>query len=729
MKFKNVLLALLLIAFIILPGSLISDEGMWLLDGINKLPLSEMKKNGLELTPEQIYNSDGQSIKDAIVLLGGGTASFVSASGLILTNHHVAYGAIVSVSSVMEDRLKHGFLAQNYEEELPIENMTAQVLVSMKEITSEVLAAVNHDKIGVNDSMTSQDRQKTINAKLREIEKREKGDTEYECRATDVFNGVKYYVFTFEIMKDVRLVYAPPNSIGNYGGEIDNWMWPRHTGDFSFMRTYVSPEGKSVKFAKENVPYKPKHFLPISTKGFEEGSYMMIMGFPGRTFRYRTSYDIDIAYNEALPMTIDLFKTRIDIIQNLTKNERAKELKYANRLRGIENSYKNSLGVVEGMRKINLLQKKRSEEEEFLMYVNSKPDLQIKYGTVLLEMKRLIDELSAYNKKRIVLSNIQSSCDMLRLAQRFMTYAKNPPKDSTGKPIERTEADYSAVKPLITSAFKNVDLAIDKELLTAMLIKAANLPANQQIEAVVKIVGNKTGEKRDKAIRCFVDDLYSDSDLLSQEKAEKFLTKSDKKILDDEFVEFATALDKDDAVVKEKYARYEAEMALMRTQLMEAWIAWKGESLYPDANRTIRFTYGTVKPFKPRDAVYYDYVTTLGGVVEKETGADPFEVPVKLKELWEKKDFSIYADKRLGDIPVAFLANLDITGGNSGSPVINGRGELAGCAFDGNWESVVGDYYFQEPLNRTISVDSRYILFILDKYSDSQNILYEMVIR
>lgn len=267
MKIKNYLLVILLTSLIIFPNSLKSDEGMWMLDKIDKLSLDKMKKYGLELSPSQIYNPNAPSLKDAIVLLGGGTASFVSPKGLILTNHHVAYGAIVSVSSVMEDRLKDGFSAKSYDEEIPIENMTAQVLVNMQEITSEVLNALT-------DGMTSQERQKVINAKLREIEKREKGNTEYECRATDVFNGVKYYLFTFEVMRDVRLVYAPPNSVGNYGGEIDNWMWPRHTGDFSFMRAYVSPEGKSTKFAKENVPYVPKHFLPISTKGFEEGSYM-----------------------------------------------------------------------------------------------------------------------------------------------------------------------------------------------------------------------------------------------------------------------------------------------------------------------------------------------------------------------------------------------------------------------------------------------------------------------
>jgi hypothetical protein len=722
MKTKVFLISLVLVALFIFPAWSVLDEGMWMLDKINKLPLDQMKKHGLELTPEQIYNPNGPSLKDAIILLGGGTASFVSPTGLILTNHHVAYGAIVNLSSTNEDRLKNGFLAKNHEEELQAEGMSAQVLVSMKEITAEVLG-------GIKDDMLPQDRQKAINAKLREIEKREKGDTDFTCNASDILYGMKYYLYTFQTLKDIRLVYCPPNAIGNFGGEIDNWMWPRQTGDFSIMRAYVAPDGKSAKYAKENVPYKPKHFLPISSKGFEEGSFMMIMGYPGRTFRYRTSYDIELAYNETLPLTVDLFKTRIDITNNFTKNDRAKELKYANKIRGVENSYKNYLGVLAGMKKSNLLQLKRNEEEEFLRFTMSNPELNMKYGTILVEMKRLIDELSQYNKKRMIITNLQMSCEMLRVAQRFMNFASNPSKDSTGKPIARTESDYAPIQTLLANTYKNLEVDIDREVLTQILMKAADLPANQRIEAVDKIFGSKTGEKREKAIREFVNDLYSDSQLMKPEKAEKLLKEDDSDILDDEFVAFAKELDKEDAVIKGKYAKYDAEMSLMRTKLMEGLIAWKGDDLYPDANRSIRFTYGTVKPYKPRDAVSYDYVTSLSGVIEKQSAEEPFNVPEKLKVLWEKKDFGNYVDKHLNDVPVAFLANLDITGGNSGSAIINGKGELAGCAFDGNFEAVVGDYYFQEPLNRTISVDARYVLFILDKFSNAKNILNEMVIK
>lgn len=721
MKSKFYLSILIFALFIATTANAVLDEGMWMLDAINKLPLNEMKKNGLELTPEQIYNPNGTSLKDAVVSLGGGSASFVSPNGLILTNHHVAYGAIVSVSSVMEDRLKDGFLANKYEEEIQIDNMTAQVLVSMKDITDEVLAEVKGD-------MTAADRQKAINAKLREIEKREKGNTDFECRATDVYAGVKYYLFTFEIIKDIRLVYAPPNSIGNYGGEVDNWIWPRHTGDFSFLRAYVSPEGKSVKFSKDNVPYKPKHFFPISTKGFDDGSYQMIMGFPGRTFRYRTAADVKVAYEEALPTTVDLFKTRIEIINKWGKKDRAIELKYANRVRSLENTYKNALGVLEGMKRIKLIQMKEAEEADFLKFINSNPELKSKYGNTLSEIDKLINDLLQYNKKRMMLMNLQTT-DLYRLAQRLMSFTAVPNKDSLGKKIPRTDADRAPVKTFFDAVYKNYVPEVDKELFTALLIKAAALPPEQSLEVVQKIVKGKTGEKRNYAIRKFVDDLYCDTDLRTKEKAEKLLKEDDDDIRDDEFVEFAIALDKDDAVVKERYAKYETQVGLLRTKLMEAVLQWKGEKLYPDANRTIRFTYGTVKPLRPRDAVNLDYVTTLSGVMEKETGSEPFEVPAKLRQLWEKKDFGIYTDKKSGDVPVAFISNLDITGGNSGSPILNGRGELTGCAFDGNWEGVVGDYHFEDAMNRTISVDSRYILFILDKFSGAQNLLNEMQIK
>ncbi len=710
---KNLMLLLLcaLALFLTFAGRTM-DEGMWLLDTIGKLPVSEMKKHGLELTPEQIYSANGPSLKDAIVLLGGGTSSFVSAEGLMVTNHHVAFGGIQSLSSVKEDYLKDGFWAKSREEELPT-NYTAQIVTEIKDVTPEVLSAVN-------DSMSAEKRAAAIRDKSREIEAAAKGSSDLTCRVSDMYNGVSYYLFTFQALTDVRLVYAPPSAIGNYGGEVDNWIWPRHTGDFSIMRAYVGPDGKPAKYSRENIPYKPKVFLPVSAAGYEEGSFAMILGFPGRTFRYREASSVELSRDESLPLTVDLYKTRMDIIDNAAKADRAVAIKYASKVRGVANTYKNYLGTLEGMRRADLLDLKKEDEEKFTAYVNSSPELSKKYGTLLSDMAKANAELKTFNQKSIYLNNLTGCADMIRLANRFRAYAQGP----------QTEVGQAAVREAVSTTFKNFDLNVEKALLTALILKNAALPASQQVAAVQEIYGNKTGAEREEEVKEFVDDLYDETSLSTSEGCDELLTKGGEKIVKDDYLKFVAKIDAEQAPITVKTSSYNATIAALRAKYVQARLGWKkGELVYPDANRTIRFTYGQVKPFSPRDAVEDNYFTTLTGVMEKETGEDPFIVPAKLKHLWQKKDFGRYADPKTGDIPVAFIADLDITGGNSGSPVINGRGEMIGCAFDGNWEAVVGDYYFQPELNRTIAIDARYMLFVLDKYSNAQNILKEMVIR
>ncbi len=721
MKKIIVLLCILSPLCLLLTGWKAPDEGMWLLNALDKLPLGEMKKHGLELSLDQIYTPHGTSLKDAIVLLGGGTCTFVSNDGLILTNHHVAYEGIQTVTSVQEDYLKDGFYAKTKEEEISLPVYTARIVVSMKDVTNDILSAVN-------DSMSADARAKAIQAKSREVEKTEKGTTDYECRVSELFNGVKYILYTYEALRDVRLVYAPPSAIGNYGGEVDNWYWPRHTGDFAFMRAYVGPDGKPAKYSKENVPYHPKTFLPISMKGYEEGSFAMIMGFPGRTFRYRTSPEIQLAKDETLPLTINVYKQRMDIMEAAGKKDRAVEIKFANRWRGLANGYKNYQGTLEGMRRSDLLKLRQDEESKFRQFLSSKPELNAKYGTVLSDISKTYDDLKSFNQQQIVMGQFFSGIDVLRTAAQFKEYANSFIKDSTGA-VRAPEKNTNDLKEFIGTVFKIVDVSVDKEIMTVLIQKAAELPVNQEIEAIRNIVGNKTGEDRDRAVKKFVDELYSDTKLTTPDGCNKLMMKSADDIRDDKFVKFAIDLDKTNIPLQARTAKFNAQIGLQRRTLMEAMMAWMGPDIYPDANRTLRFTFGQVKSYNPRDAVHYNYESTLGGVMEKETGEDPFIVPPKLRELWEKKDFGPYADKSLGDVPVAFLADLDITGGNSGSAVINGKGEVIGLAFDGNWESVVGDYVFQEPLNRTISVDARYVLFVLDKFSNAQNILNELKIQ
>jgi hypothetical protein len=697
------------------------DEGMWLLDSIQKLPFVEMKKHGLDLTPEQLYSSTGPSLKDAIVRLGGGTSSFVSAEGLLVTNHHVAFGGIQALSSVQDDYLKNGFWAKTKAEELST-SYSAQMVVGMKDVTTDILSVLS-------DTMSAETRASAIQSKSAELEKAAKGTSEFTCRVSELYSGLKFYLFTYQVFSDIRLVYAPPSAIGNYGGEIDNWMWPRHTGDFSLMRVYVAPDGKSARYSKDNVPYKPKVFLPISSQGYAEGSFAMIIGFPGRTFRYREAAAVQIARDESLPLTVDLYKTRIDIIEAAGKKDRAIEIKYASRVRGLANTYKNFLGTLEGMKRAELLAKKRNEELKFSSYLAASAELSRKYGSLLGEMEKASVELRTFNRKSILLANLNAGIDLLRLSGRLKTYA-GLYRDSAGVSLTPTARERDAAREFIGSVFKNFDVTVDRQTLYALILKGADMPVDQQLPAFREITGPRTGAEREKRVREFVEDLYDETVLTTPAGCEKLLAKGAEAIGEDAFLLFAAKIDAEQTPITGKTLKFTTKIASLRARFIEAWLGWKkGELVYPDANSTIRYTYGTVKPYSPRDGVDYRFYTTLTGVMEKAQSEEPFIVPAKLKELWMKKDYGRYADPKTGDVHVAFLANLDITGGNSGSPIINGKGELIGCAFDGNWEAVVGDYYFQDQYNRTISVDARYILFVLDKYSGAENILKELLIK
>jgi hypothetical protein len=713
---------LVLCTLIVFSSTTWPDEGMWLLDSVNKLPLAEMKRTGLELTPEQIYSTTGPSLKDAVMQLGGGTASFVSPDGLIITNHHVAFGSIQKLSSLENDYLKNGFVAKTRGEELAT-STTADVIQAMRDVTEEILSATTA-------SMTPDERTRTVQAKIKELEDAVPDVPGHTSRIVEMYSGVKYYLFSSQRLTDIRLVYAPPSAIGNFGGEVDNWIWPRHTGDFSLMRAYAGPDGKPAKYSKDNIPFKPKKFLPISTQGYGEGSFAMIMGFPGRTFRYREASNVEFVRDETLPVTIDLYKTRIDIITDASKNDRSLSIKYASTLRGVANTYKKYLGMMEGIRRSNVVAVKQAEEAKFTDYLASNADLSNKYGSLLTDLQKASDELRKVERKNLLLTNLTAGVNMLRIANRFATFVDTPVKDSLGNMIEPTERERAPVMELVNSTLKDTDPRIDKKMCVALLMKSANMIPEDQLEIVKEIAGFRAANEKGERIQEFVDDLYSESDLVTPAGCEELLMKSSRKINKDSFVQFARKVAADQRPLQAKVQGINTTLSGLRERLVRAWMEWKKTELtYPDANRTLRLTYGQVMPISPRDAVNYSFETTLAGVIEKESTNDPFIVPAKLKDLWKNRDFGKYVDKKSNDVPVAFLTDNDITGGNSGSPVINGKGELIGCAFDGNWDGIIGDYYYQHEYNRTISVDARYVLFILDKFSGAQHLLSEMVIR
>lgn len=714
--------ALIVCCAIIVTAPVSADEGMWLLDCLKDLPVAQMKQYGLQLAPEQIYNPNGPSLKDAIILLTSGTASFISPGGLILTNHHVAFAGIQAISSVKNDYLKNGFLAGSRNDEIPT-SYIATLVLGMKDVTDRVLN-------GIHDSLSADDRTREIRSRKLAVEESEADSDGISHSVVEMYNGLRFYLFTFRQLPDVRLVYAPPGAIGNFGGEIDNWMWPRHTGDFALMRAYVGPDGRPAKYATENTPYRPKVFLPISTQGYTEGSFAMIMGFPGKTARYQETSGVQLAYEQTLPATIDLYRTRIETIERGGKDNRAVAIKYAARLRRLTNTYKKNLGILEGLQRVNLLATKQSEEAALAAWIVSNPARAKAYDSVLTKLNRANDDLRKVNRKNLFFSNLTQGVSLLGLASRFADFAQTVPQDTPGKATDPATRRRRPLRELITSTFRNLDLAIDRETLRVLLLKSFELPADQELACFRELAGGDAGHEREQKISTFVDDLYASSVLVTQEGCEELLAKDADKILGDPLVKFNQELRVEQTATQTAVTRINETLDGLRARYVGVLLAWRDGALhYPDANRSLRFTYGRVKSLSPRDAVRLSYVTTLTGIIEKEESEDPFVVPPKLKELWQKKDFGGYADKALKDIPVGFITDLDITGGNSGSPVLNGKGELIGCAFDSNWEGVVGDYRYDGKYDRTISLDARYLLFILDKFSGANRILQELVIR
>jgi hypothetical protein len=701
---------------------------MWLLESTSKLPLAKYKKAGLEITADDISSATKPSIKDAVarVLIGGGgggTGSFISRSGLVLTNHHVAFSAIQAASSPTNDYLKDGFLAKTRQEEIST-NYALEVLVSTRDVSSEVLGAAKN-------AVTENERAEAIRTKGAELEKAAKGETPYICRVTEMYGGLKYHLMVFERLSDVRLVCAPPSDIGNFGGEVDNWMWPRHTGDFTIMRAYVGPNGKPASYAKENIPYTPRSFLPISSRGAAEGSFSFILGYPGRTFRYRDYHSVKAAREEEHPATVELYRARMDVLEAAMARDRALAIKYASKYRRVANFQKKSRGIMEGMDRAKTLQRKQEELKRVVAAVNANPALAAKHPDLARDLERANADLRSVQRQNIYFTNLTGGVDGIIIGSRFNRYAGSFREDSATGDMRPDPRARDTLAQWLDTFFRDFDTAVDREMMSALILASQTLPAGQRVLMMDKIVDGEEGEARRKEVDAYVEDLYDDSKLLTLEGARAMLETDDPSdIQDDPLVRFARDVQAEQAPVTRKLTEANATLAWHRRGYNEGVLAAaRQEVTYPDANSTLRLTYGVVTTLEPRDAVRYAPITTLGGVMEKETGVDPFDLPPKLRQLWEKKDFGRWADPKLKDVPVAFLTDHDITGGNSGSPVINGKGELIGCAFDGNWEGVLGDYEFEQKYFRTISVDSRYVLFILEKFAGADGLVKELVLR
>jgi len=695
-----------------------ADEGMWLLPLIQKLNIGKMTELGLQLTAEDIYSVNHSSIKDAIVIFGGGcTGEIVSPQGLLLTNHHCGYGAIQSHSTVEHDYLTDGFWAMSKTEELPTPGLSVTFLDYLTNVTDRVLA-------GVNDNMTEAERNNAIRDASQKIQDEIKSDKFHFARVQAYFGGNQFYLLVYTRYSDVRLVGAPPSSVGKFGADTDNWMWPRQTGDFSVFRVYMSPSGNPADYAAENVPLKPKHYLPVSVKGVKEGDFSMILGYPGRTTRYMTSFEVEDVLKYTHPNRIKIRGAKQEIMLADMLADPKVRIQYSSKYSGSTNYYKFSIGQAASLKRMKVADQKRELEDQFTKWIAQDPGLQKKYGNALNLIKTSIEGRGALNSvSQYYQECFQGGSEILGLAgqmggaaNNLLTNEKDPAKLKEG--MQRIKGNLDAF-------FKNYNKPTDQKITAAMFELFCKDVADQYKPDVYNLINKKF---KGCGVS-FANKMFETSIFCDQAKLNAFLDNPSKKVLDKDLAFIAAnSINKRSGEIRNEAGKFNADLAQGQRLWIDGLMAMqKDRVFYPDANSTMRLSYGTIKSYDPLDAVHYKYYTTLDGVMQKE---DPnnweFVVPDKLKELYKARDYGIYGE---GDVmKIGFISNNDITGGNSGSPVLNAKGELLGLAFDGNWEAMSGDIAFEPEYQRTISVDIRYVLFIMDKYAGAKHLVDEMTL-
>ncbi len=705
--------------FLAINFSIRADEGMWLLNLLQKSSTDKMSAMGLQLTPEQIYSINNSSLKDAVGALdyGSCTSELVSSEGLLLTNHHCGYGEIQSHSSVDHDYLKYGFWAMTHAEELPNPGKTVSFVIRIEDVTEKISPSIKPGLSGM-----ALDR--TVENLSKDIVKQATDGTKYEAFVRSFFNGNKFFLVVLETYKDVRLVGAPPESIGKFGADTDNWMWPRHTGDFSIFRVYTAPDGSPAEYSPENVPMKPKHYLPVSLKGYDKDAFAMVMGFPGSTDRYMTSFEVDEILSIEHPNRIKIRGIKQDImLENMQKSDKVR-IQYASKYSRSSNYWKYSIGQSQGLKNLNVVARKKEIEGTFTKWVNENSDRQTKYGNALgLIEKGVNGRKDLSSARQYAFETMYQGMEAISFAYQFMSlYNVMTEVPDNRDSIMKVAAKF---KEKIEDFYKDYDFNTDKQVSKAMLeLYYEDIPVKLQPEHFAMIRTKYKGDL-DKYTEMF----YKKSMFPVRAKLEAFLANPSAKVLAKDPA-FVAAISRTNAI--RGYYKDAAEFDAMADEGRKLWMAGLMEMMpeknfYPDANSTLRLTYGTVGDYEARDAVRYSYFTTLAGVMEKE---DPnnweFVVSDKLKELYKNKDYGRYGVN--GELPVCFTTNNDITGGNSGSPVMNGNGELIGIAFDGNWEAMSGDIAFEPALQKCINVDIRYVLFVMDKYAGAGHLVNEMTL-
>ena len=712
---------ILIIVFISLALTGQAKEGMWLPVLLDKFNIGDMQQMGFKLTAEDVYSINHASMKDAVVIFGGGcTGEIISPDGLLITNHHCGFSAIQKHSSVSHDYLTEGFWAMSRQEELPNDNLSVTFLKRMDDVTEAVLAGVNNDLPMVKrDSIITRNIKSVVDKALK--------DNDYSAHVEKFYAGNQYYLFVEEVFTDVRLVGAPPSAIGKFGGDTDNWMWPRHTGDFSLFRVYAGKDNKPADYAQDNVPYKPAYHFPISLKGVSEGDFTMVFGYPGSTAEYVPSFHLKMLINDVYPKLIDARTQKLNIIKHYMASDPAIRIKYAAKAASISNSWKRWKGEIKGLNKLDAVTRKQQFETEFAKWVSSDETRNHKWGNLLDAYRSTYSKYGEYNLARSYLKEMigRNSMETVVLAGLYADLVDLVEKNGVDDPKVRSLV--TSLKKRTDSHFKDFYQPVDQELTPVLL----NSYRTAVPVAFHPSVYTEIDKKYQGDAGKFVDQLFQKTVFTNHEVLMDYLTdlQKVKKLKKDPAIKLYQSFSQmyhNNVMVG--YRRYHDRLDSLNQLYMQALMAFEPERhFYPDANFTLRITYGEVRGYEARDAVYYDYFSTLDGIMEKDNpDIYDYRVPERLKELYRTKDYGRYEQD--GTVPVCFLATNHTTGGNSGSPVINASGQLIGVNFDRAWEGVMSDLMFNPNQCRNISLDIRYALFIIDKFAGAGYLLDEMTL-
>lgn len=700
-----------LLAFAILFNiSLTAKEGMWLPMLLKSLNESDMQTMGLKLSAEDIYSVNKSSLKDAIVSFGGFcTGEIISDQGLILTNHHCGYGQIQYHSSVENDYLTDGYWAMKNEDELSNPGLTATFIVRMEDVTEAVLSVVDQ-------SVTQSEQQKAIKAKIKELTEAATKDSHYEAYIKPFFYGNEYYMFITETFKDIRLVGAPPSSIGKFGGDTDNWMWPRHTGDFSLFRIYADKDNKPAEYSEDNVPYQPRNYLPISMKGVQKGDFTMVFGFPGRTQEYLTSYAISQIKDVINPKQIEIRRIALDIMDKHMMKDKKVKIQYASKYARIANYWKKWIGENNGLEKANAIAQKREKEQEFQKMVKGNSE----YLNLMEAFEKRYKEIEPYALARAYWVEIPyRKVELFSLASSFRK-AIGQVKNGDRLPDEEVEK----LRQRIQAHFKDYDLGVDLEVAASLLGKY-----DQELEPRFRpqFFRKAQGHYEDFFYKVYKKSIFSYEDKLMKMLEDGFSSKDANVMKKDQAFKMMESFYKIySKKIRPEYSRLSAEIDSLSKIYVKGLREFVPGKYYPDANSTLRLAYGQVDNYYPKDGVEYDFYTDTKGIIEKYQPKHPdFDLPSRLIELIENRDYGNYADEN-GEMHVCFIASNHTTGGNSGSPVINAEGQLIGLNFDRNWEGTMSDINYDINQCRNISVDIRYVLFIVDKFAGAGHLVKEM---